>query len=314
MNTHSSSLSAVHELLERIGPVWGTDIHAYRDCVIEALEPALRAAATAGGIASVRNVSYGPDPRHVLDLYRRADTRGPLPVVLFMHGGAYVRGDKDMTPLVYSNVATWFAKQGYLAVNLEYRLAPAAPYPGGAEDLGRAIDWMGEHIASHGGDRGRIFVIGHSAGGTHVAHHALDPSLPYRGRGVRAAAIVSGRLRADTLPANPNAAGVRAYFGDDDSAYERLSPINMVTADAIPLFVAIAEYENPLLDQYGAEFFFRLRACGHRANQFIMVPRHNHMSIMAHFNTEEEFLGRQLCEFFQRYERAARSSGSGGAD
>jgi len=289
-------------LLERIGPVWGDDIRAHRDQVLAAYDPLLEAAARAdAGPACVRGVAYGPDPRHVLDIYRDDEAGEPLPVAVFMHGGAYVRGERNVTGHVYANVAAWFARQGYLGINLEYRLAPAAAYPGGADDLARALEWMRTNIGAHGGDPGRIVAIGHSAGGTHVAHHALDPSLPYRGAGLRAAAILSGRLRADTLPANPNAAGVRAYFGADESRYERLSPVGMVTPRAIPLFVAIAEYENPLLDVYGAEFFHRLRACGHRSNQFLMVPRHNHMSIVAHFGTGEELLGRQLCDFFARH-------------
>ncbi|RZS86474.1 alpha/beta hydrolase [Pigmentiphaga kullae] len=291
----------VDALLARIGPIWGDDIRTHRDQVLDAYAPLLDATAAAPGPACTRGLSYGPDPRHVLDIYRSPESNGPLPVVVFMHGGAYVRGDKDIAPRVYANVPTWFARQGYLGVNLEYRLAPGAPYPGGADDLGRALAWLRANVGAYGGDPGRMFAIGHSAGGTHVAHHVLDPQLPYRGEGLRAAAILSGRLRADALPANPNAAGVRAYFGNDQSRYEALSPVSMAAPDAIPLFVAIAEYENPLLDVYGAEFFHRLRACGHRANQFLMLPRHNHMSIMAHFDTGEDFLGHQLCSFFARY-------------
>lgn len=299
MKEETSELEA---LLARVGPAWGDDIRTHRDQVLEAYAPLLEAATqAAGSLTCVRNIAYGPDPRHVLDIYLGDKTGGPLPVAVFMHGGAYVRGDRDVTGHVYANVAAWFARQGYLSINLEYRLAPAATYPGGADDLARALAWIQTHIGAHGGDPCRIVAIGHSAGGTHVAHYALDPALPYRGSGLRAAAILSGRLRADTLPVNPNAAGVRAYFGNDETQYERLSPIGMVSPEAIPLFVAIAEYENPLLDVYGAEFFYRLRACGHRANRFLTLARHNHMSVMAHFGTGEEFLGRQLCEFFTRY-------------
>lgn len=293
----------IARLLASIGPVWGQDIRAHRDQVLDAYAGLLEATEDRA-LASFRNLAYGPDPRHVLDIYRRGDAGSLRPVLVFMHGGAYVRGAKDVAPRVYANVPGWFARQGYLGVNLEYRLAPLAPYPGGADDLGRALDWIQANIRDYGGDPARIVVIGHSAGGTHVAHYVLDPQLPYRGKGLRAAAIVSGRLRVDALPANPNAAGVQAYFGNDASRYEALSPVNMVTADAIPLFVAIAEYENPLLDIYGAEFFHRLRASGHRQNQFFTLPLHNHMSIMAHFDTGEERLGRQLCDFFARYAEA----------
>lgn len=301
MRPLSSYSAELQGLFDRIGPVWGSDTRKHRDMVLDALEPYLAAAAS-DDISCAPDISYGRDARHVLDIYRcRTASSGKLPVVIYMHGGGYVRGDKDATKYVYGNVPTWFARQGYVAINLEYRLAPAIAYPGAAEDLADAIAWVGRTIADHGGDPERVFLVGHSAGGTHVAHYVLDPALAHFGRNISAAAIISGRLRADVSALNPNAAGVRAYFGVDESAYERLSPVSMVSAQAIPLFVAIAEYENPLLDCYGAEFFHQLRACGHRANQFVMMSRHNHMSIMAHFNTEEELLGRQICDFFQRH-------------
>jgi acetyl esterase/lipase len=59
----------------------------------------------------------------VLDLYRHERSAG-VPVVLFVHGGAFVRGDKDVTGEVYANVCYYFARHGYLGVNVEYRLAP----------------------------------------------------------------------------------------------------------------------------------------------------------------------------------------------
>ncbi len=288
-------------LFDRIGAMWGSDIRKHRDQVLDALAPYLEKAPS-DDLICTPSVAYGPDKRHVLDIYRHLNASNKLlPVVVFVHGGAFVRGDKDITTHVYSNVTKWFAKQAYVAINIEYRLAPAAVYPEAAKDLADGIAWIHRTIAGYGGDPDRIFLIGHSAGGTHVAHYALDSTLAYAGRNVSAAAIISGRLRADTSVSNPNAAGVRSYFGADESLYEKLSPVSMVSAKAIPLFVAIAEYENPLLDCYGAEFFYKLRACGHKANQFVMMPRHNHMSMMAHFNTEEEILGRAICAFFERY-------------
>jgi hypothetical protein len=91
---------------------------------------------------------------------------------------------------------------------------------------------------------------------------------------------------------------VRAYFGDDESRYEARSPVTYAAASRLPVFLAIAEYENPLLDVYGAEAFHRIAVARGRAPRFLRLPRHNHISMIAHVNTEEDVLGSEMREFF----------------
>ena len=210
-----------------------------------------------------------------------------------------MRGDKDVTGEVYANVCYYFARHGYLAVNVEYRLAPESRYPGGVEDLAGAIAWAKRSARDFGGDPERLFLVGHSAGSTHVAGYAWDPNLPTRADpAVKGIVLISGRLRADARPDNPNAAGVRAYFGDDESQYEARSPVTYAGASSLPVFLAIAEYENPLLDVYGAEALHRIAVARGRAPRFLRLPRHNHISIVAHVNTEEDTLGAEMRDFF----------------
>ena len=161
--------------MARIGPVWGTDIRAHSQLVKDAYAPLL-AAANNDGITVTRDVAYGSHARQVLDIFHpvAAQTAG---VVVFVHGGAFVRGDKQASPEIYDNVTYWFAKQGYLAINMEYRLAPESAFPGGADDVALAMAWLNAHAPAHGGDPAKMFLIGHSAGGTHVASYVFDPSL-----------------------------------------------------------------------------------------------------------------------------------------
>jgi hypothetical protein len=65
----------------------------------------------------------------------------------------------------------------------------------------------------------------------------------------------------------------------------------------LPVFIAVAEYENPYLDVYGAELFYRIAAARGRAPRFMRLPRHNHISIVAHLNTEEDTLGSEIRDF-----------------
>jgi acetyl esterase len=290
--------TSIADLLIRIGPQYAQDIRKHRDIVVDAFTPVLHNASK-NGIKVTRNVEYGRHVRHRLDIFSPAVSNGqPLPVIFFVHGGAFVRGDKDINEEIYANVPIWFARNGFLAVNLEYRLAPEAVFPSGADDVASAIAWGRASVAQYGGDSDRMFLLGHSAGGTHVAHYAFDARLGYLAKYVRGIALVSARLRADTLPENPNAMGVRAYFGDDEAAYNDFSPLAYISAESVPTFVAVAEYENPLLDVYGAELFHRLRTVAHTKNRFMQMIGHNHMSIVAHFNTGEEVLGNAIIDFF----------------
>jgi hypothetical protein len=121
---------------------------------------------------------------------------------------------------------------------------------------------------------------------------------PAEGHGLAGLVLISARVRADVRPDNPNAAAVMAYFGEDESLYEARSPVTHAANLDVPVFIAIAEHENPLLDVYGAELLHRVSIARGRAPRFMRLPEHNHISIMAHFNTEEELLGREILEFF----------------
>ena len=282
--------------MAEIGPIWGSNIARHRDIVLEIYTPRL-ARAPKAGVKVARNFAYGAHPRQVLDVFQPEGASG-APVLVFVHGGAFVRGDKTVNGEVYDNVLYYFARHGVLGVNIEYRLAPEAAFPCGAEDVHGALQWVKQNAARFGGDPLRIFPFGHSAGGAHVATWAFDPNVAAKpGPEVKGIVIASGRVRADALPDNPNANAVRAYFGDDPSRYEERSPVIYANRCALPVFIAIAEFDNPYLDVYCAELFHRLSVARKRSPPFVRMSRHNHISIMAHFNTEEDILGRQILDF-----------------
>jgi acetyl esterase/lipase len=288
---------ALQAKLAEIGPVWRTNMPEH-SAIVKALYDPLLAAAPKGGVVVTRDLAYGSHARQVLDVFRPAHLVA-APVVMFVHGGAFVRGDKCTTTEIYDNVLYWFARHGYVGVNVEYRLAPEAFYPAGADDVATATAWVHEHAADYGGDARRLFLVGHSAGGTHVAGYAYDPAVGYLGRHVAAIVLISARLRADRLPENPNAPGVIAYFGDDPACYDARSPVTFGASSALPVFIVNAEFENPLLDVYGLEFAHKIAVARHRAPRYLQLSRHNHMSIVAHFNSGDEVLGHEILDFFE---------------
>jgi acetyl esterase/lipase len=298
------SAAELKAFLDDIGPRWSTDIRQGSADVKAAYAPLL-AQAPRTGVQVHRDLHYGEDARQVLDVFVPEQSPAAVasslgrPIVVFVHGGAFVRGDKCSDTGLYDNLLYWFARQGFVGVNVEYRLAPQAPFPGAVEDLAAAMQWLHGHAADHGGDASRVLLIGHSAGGTHVASYAFDPLLGYMGRHAHAVVLLSARLTADVLPENPNAQGVRAYFGEDPSRYALRSPMAYAACSDVPVLVVNAQYENPLLDVYGLEFAFRVAQARRCAPHYLSMRGHNHVSIVAHFNTEEDTLGREIVAFFQ---------------
>jgi acetyl esterase/lipase len=301
MPPDSALPEALQQLMARVGPVWGESVQANVKLMLESFTPLLETAPKEGVVT--RDIAYGDDPRNVLDVYQpvRREAQA-MPVLLFVHGGAFVEGEKDRTAEIYGNVLWYFARHGVVGINVEFRLAPQHKFPAGTQDVASAVQWARQNAASFGGDPSRIFLMGHSAGGAHAAHYAYDSEHhPHDGHGLAGLIVVSGRVRAEDSAENPNAARVRAYYGSPE-AMAAGSAVNHVHRDAPPTMIAVAQYENPLIDVHCVELLSRLTQARRRSPRFVWLPRHNHTSIVAHFNTAEDVLGRHVLEFIARPE------------
>lgn len=251
------------------------------------------------GVTIERDLPYGAHERHRLDLFRAEGASGGprLPVVLFVHGGGFVAGDKLGAPPFYTNVGAYFASHGYLAATMNYRLAPAHGWPAGSEDVADAVDWLADHAVRHGGDASRLHVIGQSAGACHVAGYLFDPALNRRAAArVHAAALMSGFYEA-TAPLQP---GQQAYFGADAAQYARRSPIRHVEAAAVPMLLTLAQYDPPgLASQTLALAAACTRALG-QCPPLAWLEGHNHVSTVMSLGTGEDDVGRLLRDFFNK--------------
>ncbi len=130
------------------------------------------------GIRRARNIDYWGDGnyRHKLDiLTRRGVVPEGAPVLVYIHGGAWVIGDKRQQgiPMMHELV-----QRGWVCVSINYRLSPRATWPAHIVDCKRAVAWVRQHIAEYGGDPGFIAVSGGSAGGHLSALLALTPNEP----------------------------------------------------------------------------------------------------------------------------------------
>jgi acetyl esterase/lipase len=243
-----------------------------------------------------RDVRYGTADRNLLDVFMPEAASTSRPVLIFVHAGAFVGGNKRMpgTPF-YDNIMLWAVKNGFVGVNMTYRLAPQAPWPAGAEDLATAIQWVSDHIASRGGESARIYLMGHSAGAVHVASYVSHPEFhKVKGGGLAGAIMVSGIY---DLTATPLADPERAYFGTDPARYAERSSLQGLQATKIPLMITSAELDP---EGFVKQFDLLKEATCKGANgcaHAFLLPQHNHMSEVYSINTADTRLTDQILDF-----------------
>jgi acetyl esterase/lipase len=116
-------------------------------------------------------IAYGPDARQKLDIYGPHNAIGPLPILLFVHGGSWKDGNRGG----YEFVGRTFAARGYLTLVMDYRLMPENRFPAFVHDVARALAWAEKEGSRFGGDPKRIFAVGHSAGAYNLSMAILNP-------------------------------------------------------------------------------------------------------------------------------------------
>jgi acetyl esterase/lipase len=200
--------------------------------------------AVTSGSASEKllDVSYGPDPRNKLDIYRPRTGGGAAPVVVFFYGGSWNSGNRRD----YAFVGEALAERGIVTVLADYRLYPQVRYPDFLTDSARAVAWTLKEIGQHGGDPQRVFVMGHSAGAYNAAMVALDTRwLAQQGQSPAALRGFIGLAGPyDFIPiVNPEVRPV-FFYPDTPPASQ---PINHVTR-AAPSTLLIASRNDKLVN------------------------------------------------------------------
>jgi triacylglycerol lipase len=239
------------------------------------------------GIEITRNQAYGKDRLQKLDVYTLASkSRFPRPVLIYVHGGGFTRGDKtESGKPFYDNVLVWAARNGLVGVNINYRLAPKAPFPAGAQDLASAIAWARAHIADYGGDPDRIFVFGHSAGASHLVDYISRPELQGPEiAGVKGAIVVS-TMYPKEMPEKPS-----AYYGTDADAQLFEPALKRLQAAKVPIFLVGAELDPPKFVETREGFREGLCAVGRCPSRFIVLAGHDHLSPSLAVGTKDQSL------------------------
>ncbi len=150
-----------------IGLGLGTVVAFQNSLSVKAAASALLAES---GAAVERGVAYGPDPRQRLDVYRPRGVAEKGPVILFLYGGGWRQGERQL----YRFVGASFASRGYTTVIPDYRLYPQVRFPAFVEDAARAYGWVAENLKHADATPRPVVVMGHSAGAHIGALLVLD--------------------------------------------------------------------------------------------------------------------------------------------
>ncbi|MGH8261238.1 MAG: alpha/beta hydrolase [Steroidobacteraceae bacterium] len=225
------------------------------------------------GVSIQRDIPYGSDPLQKLDVYTLDAAKGrQLPVLLFVHGGGFTRGDKHGT-FYPDNVTLWATRHGMVGVNIDYRLAPKNPWPAGVEDVASAIRWTRAHIARYGGDPNRIVLFGHSAGANHVADYAGHPEV----RGAEASSVVGVIMLSPVYSTAPSGRP-NPYYGQDADLGSASGQIRRLTASPFPLFYGYAEFDPPPMRATAAALIQGLCKTKSRCPKSVEVKDSNHFT------------------------------------
>ena len=225
-------------------------------------------------VLAAENLIYSDLEDSVLDIYYPKTIEKALPVILWIHGGGYIGGTKDMR----KNYGMALANAGYVVANIDYALAPKQLYPGPIIQANEALEYLQVNAAQYGGDMSRIFIGGDSAGAQISSQLAATITNPALASAVSInPAIDPGALRGTILFCGLyNMETVRAtaypridlflntYTGterfEDFGRINELSTVGHVTAAYPPAFISAGDAD--LLASQSVELADTLKAKG----------------------------------------------------
>ena len=259
------------------------------------------------------DIRYGPDKKeNVLDIYRPKDTEGPLPVIVSIHGGGWVYGDKER----YQYYCMSLSQQGFAVVNFTYRLAPKHKFPAALEDSIRVFEFIMAHHEVYGLDTDNVFAVGDSAGAQILGLLCcIDTNKDYakeypfsfpEGFRLKAIALNCGvydiAKRSDKNgPGNKLMEDLLPNKGTPEEL-EKISISDHVTSSFPPSFIMTAE--GDFLADQALPFTDLLKMLGAEAEFHYYGDKEHVLGHVFHCNirlSEAQLCNKEECDFFKRH-------------
>ncbi len=258
------------------------------------------------------DICYGPYKEwNVLDVYRPKDATGKLPVIVSIHGGGWVYGDKER----YQYYCMSLAQHGFAVVNYTYRLAPEFKFPAQLEDTNIVFNWIFENADEYGFDTNNIFAVGDSAGAhllsiyscicTNDDYAKKFSFCPPQSFIPKAVALNCGIYKMNRSMGIDMMLQLMEEFLTDkgtEKEYNLISPIDFVTEKFPPAFIMTAEGDF-LLEQ-AKPLADKLSDCGVDAEYHFYGDKEHVLGHVFHCNmrlTEAAVCNQEECEFFKKH-------------
>ena len=212
-----------------------------------------------------------------LDVYRTRTLARPAPVVVFFYGGSWQGGRREY----YRFVGEALSKRGVVVVIPDYRKAPQHVFPAFMEDAAAATAWTIAHAAQIGGDPGRVYVMGHSAGG-HIAALLGTDSRYLARQGLRSrqlAGVIGLAGPYDFLPITDPS--LQHVFGAQTD-WPISQPVNFVDGDEPPFLLIHGASDRSVWPMNSEHLAKRLRDAGEPVTLRI-IPNTGHIGLVNGF-------------------------------
>ncbi len=217
-----------------------------------------------------RTERYGPHEAELLDVFAPPGASG-APVMVFLHGGAWLRLTKEDA----SGPAPTFLDRGAIYVTPNFANIAAVGLPGMAEQVTRAVEWVARNAAAIGADPARLYLSGHSSG-AHLAAVVLTTDWAARGLPgvVRGALLMSGIY--ELYPALLSSRS--GYMRGSEAIATALSPMRHLDRLACPVALAWGDRESPEFRRQSEVFAAVLAGMGRLLAQYVL-PGTDHFEV-----------------------------------
>jgi acetyl esterase/lipase len=282
-------VARLHATIATLGRSLGTDTREATRALYEPLHP------FDPPQQIVRDLAYGPHPRNVLDLHLPAQApTSPLPVLVFVHGGGFVGGNKGGPgQALHDNIGRFAVEHGLIGATINYRFAPEFKFPSGGEDVAKAVAFLAANVASYGGDPARIVAMGHSAGAAHVATCVATPAIAASATGLCGAVLSSGIYDPTALWG----AVSTDYYGDDPTAWSEMASRSGLVASDLPFMLLVAEFDPPDFHRQAVLVASDFVEQHQQLPLLVRGEGHNHFSSPAHYGSVDNALSSAVARF-----------------
>lgn len=248
----------------------------------------------------------GYRPLH-LDLYRPVKAAGPLPLIVFVHGGGWANANPRVGTAFtrFPDVLADLAGRGYVVASIEFRLSGEAPFPAQLEDQQTAIRFLRANAARFGIDGRKVGAWGMSSGAQLAALNAVNCS---EGSCVQGFVGWFGPYDlAAHMRERPDEPAVRQLFrcsaeGCPAALVDAASPINHVDGMDPPALIIHGLEDTNVLPSQSERFSAKMRAAGVNV-QLLLIPQVRHGLIGATPSATEDALREALTATFEFFDR-----------